>query len=44
MIFGGMFLSFIGVLIPVALLVILIYLIVKRIQDKENEEFEKRDY
>ena len=36
--------SLLAVLIPIALVVIIIYLIVKRVQDKENEEFEKRKY
>jgi len=36
--------SLISILLPVALVILLIYLIYKRFKDKEKEDFEKREY
>ncbi|HPD65191.1 MAG TPA: hypothetical protein P5050_05050 [Bacteroidia bacterium] len=44
MIIGGFIMSLLSVIIPVGLVVLLIYLIYKRLKDKEKEDFEKRDY
>lgn len=44
MFIGGFILSLLSVVIPVGLIILLIYLIYKRLKDKEKEDFEKRDY
>jgi preprotein translocase subunit YajC len=41
--FAFLSVGFLSLLIPIVLLGILIYVIVKRIQDKDDERFEKRD-
>ncbi len=41
---GGLVISFLISAVPIALIIILIFLIYKRLKDKEKEEFEKRDY
>lgn len=42
--FTGIFISILFGLIPAAMVVIIIVLIVKRIRDKEREDFEKRKW
>jgi len=42
--FGGLAISILFSVVPIAVIILLIYLIYKRIKDKEKEEFEKRDY
>ncbi|MEA3495797.1 MAG: hypothetical protein U9R42_07155 [Bacteroidota bacterium] len=42
--FGGLAISFLMSAVPIAIIIILIYLIYKRLKDKENEGFEKRNY
>jgi len=44
MFIGGFIMSILSVAIPVILVGILIYLIYKRLKDKDKEDFEKREY
>jgi len=42
--FAGFTISFLFSAVPIAVIIIIIYLIYKRLKDRDNEKFEKREY
>jgi len=44
MIIGGFIMSILSIAVPIIMVGILIYLIFKRLKDKDKEDFEKREY
>jgi hypothetical protein len=41
--FTGIVISSLVILVPIGLVILILYLIYKRLKDKEKEQFEKRD-